>query len=59
MQFTPVEPQSIIEEHLQKNLTALIFAGMGLGKTAAVLSHLNDLFLSAQATAALIVAPRD
>lgn len=57
MIFKPVEPQEIIRRHLERCPNALIYCGMGMGKTAAVLSHLNDLFLSAQATAALIVAP--
>lgn len=57
MIFSPVEPQRIIIDHLQKVDHALLFVGMGIGKTAAVLSHLNDMFLSAEAVAALIVAP--
>jgi len=55
--FTPVEPQRLIDEHLQECKDALLFVGMGIGKTAAVLNRLNDLFLSCEATAALVVAP--
>lgn len=54
---TLVTPQLIIRDHLRKNHDALLFVGMGVGKTAAVLHHLSELFLSADATAALIVAP--
>lgn len=57
MKFTPVEPQVLIDEHLQECKDALLFVGMGIGKTAAVLNRLNELFLSAESFAALIVAP--
>jgi len=55
--FVPVEPQRIIERHLQRCPRALLYVGLGIGKTAAVLQHLNELFLSGDAVAALIVAP--
>ncbi len=54
---TLVTPQLIICDHLRRNHDALLFCGMGLGKTAAVLHHLSELFLNAEATAALIIAP--
>jgi len=54
---TLVTPQLLIRDHLRKNHDALLFVGMGVGKTAAVLHHLSELFLNAEATAALIVAP--
>lgn len=57
MLFTPAEPQQIIDSHLQENPDALLFVGMGIGKSAACLHRLNDLFLSAEATAALVIAP--
>lgn len=57
MKLELVEPQVIIDEHLQECPDALLFCGMGLGKTAAVLHRLNDLFLSCESTAALIIAP--
>ncbi len=57
MIFDPVEPQRLITDHLAENKDALLYVGMGIGKTAAVLSHLNELFLSGEAVAALIVAP--
>ena len=55
--FTPVEPQKLIIKHLEKCNDALVLVGMGIGKTASVLYHLNELFLSGEATAALVIAP--
>lgn len=55
--FTPVEPQRIMIDHMSRCSDVLGFVGMGIGKTAAVLHHLNELFLSGEATAALVVAP--
>jgi len=55
--FTPVEPQRLIIEHLERCHDALVFVGMGVGKTASVLQRLSDMFLSAEAIGALIVAP--
>lgn len=57
MQRVLVTPQHIICDHLRKHDDALVFVGMGIGKTAAVLHHLAELFFSAEATAALVVAP--
>ncbi len=57
MQFCPLEPQTLIIQHLRRCPNALVFAAMGISKTAAVLQHLCDLFLSGEAIAALIVAP--
>lgn len=57
MTFTPVEPQRIFIEHLRRAPLALGYLGMSLGKTAACLQHLSDLFLSGDAVAALIVGP--
>lgn len=57
MIFTPAEPQLIIDQHLQECRDALLFVGMGIGKSAACLGRLNELFLSAEATAALVIAP--
>lgn len=56
-QFIPVAPQKIIIEHLARHNDALVFVGMGIGKTASVLYHLNELFLSGESVGALIVAP--
>jgi hypothetical protein len=57
MQFNPVEPQRIFIEHMAKHKDVLGFIGMGVGKTASCLAHLNELFLSGEATAALVIAP--
>jgi len=57
MHFTPVEPQRLIIKHLEKCNDALVLVGMGIGKSASILYHLNDLFLSGAAVGALIVAP--
>lgn len=57
MLFNPVEPQKIFLSRLEEQSRTLGYIGMGVGKSAAVLQHLCDLFLSAEATAALIVGP--
>lgn len=57
MLFRPEPPQALIYEHLQEQDNALLFVGMGIGKTAACLYTLNELLLSADASAALIIAP--
>lgn len=57
MNFTLDEPQTIIDEHLQECPDALLFVGMGVGKTAACLHRLNDLFLGCESMGALIIAP--
>lgn len=55
--FIPVEPQRIFIDHLAEQPNALGYLGMGIGKTAAVLHHLNELFQSGDAFGALIIAP--
>jgi hypothetical protein len=57
MHFVPVEPQRLIIEHLERCKDALVLVGMGVGKTAAVLHRLNEMFLSCEAVGALVVAP--
>jgi len=57
MIFTPAEPQQIIKDHLLTTQDALLFVGMGIGKSAACLDTLNELFSTAAAFGALIVAP--
>lgn len=57
MQRALVTPQVIICDHLRKHNDALVFVGMGVGKTASVLHHLSELFLSGEAVAALVIAP--
>lgn len=57
MIYTPAEPQEIIKEHLLDSVDALLFVGMGIGKSAACLDALATLFRNADAFGALIVAP--
>jgi len=57
MKFTPAEPQVMIRHHLMNNKDALLFVGMGIGKSAACLDTLSELFITGDAFAALIVAP--
>jgi len=57
VKYTPAEPQSLIKEHLLESKDALLFVGMGIGKTAACLYALNTLFRDASAYGALVVAP--
>lgn len=57
MTFTPVEPQRIFLSRLAQQKRTLGYLGMGLGKSAACLQHLSDLFLAGDAVAALVVAP--
>lgn len=57
MTFTPAEPQQIMIDHLRKVSNALCFVGLGIGKTAAILYRLNEMFLSGESVAALVIAP--
>ncbi len=57
MIFEPVKSQQLITSHLEQVDDALLFVGMGIGKTAATLDHLNTLFRNCSAVSALIVAP--
>lgn len=57
MKYTPAEPQEIIKEHLLESRDALLFVGMGIGKSAACLDSLNTLFNEGSAYGALVVAP--
>ena len=57
MNFTPAEPQALIDQHLQVCKDALVLVGMGIGKSAACLNRLNDLFQTGESVAALIIAP--
>lgn len=57
MKYTPLPHQGPAENHLKTHLEALLFAGMGLGKTAAVLSATDYLFADGDMTGLLIVAP--
>lgn len=55
--FVPDEAQKIMHRHLQRCDDALCFVGVGIGKTAVCLLRLNELFLSLESTAALVIAP--
>ena len=57
MLFEPDEPQQIFLRHLRNSTETLGYVGMGIGKTATCLQHLNELFLEGEAVAALVVAP--
>lgn len=57
MDFVPVEPQQNIIDHLRRVNNALVFVGMGIGKSAAVLHRLNELFLNGDSIGALVIAP--
>lgn len=55
--FTPLPQQELVFEHILEHRIAAIFAGMGLGKTAATLAALSWLMRNGEIRAALIVAP--
>lgn len=57
MIYEPVTPQVMIDEHLQECENALLYVGTGIGKTAACLSRISELLLSAEVRSVLIVAP--
>lgn len=57
MQLNLERPQELIIEHLRKVPNALVFAGMGISKTAACLYRVTELLLDGEISAALIVAP--
>lgn len=55
--FELLRPQEIIVDHLRNVPNALVFAGMGISKTAACLYRLTEMLLDGAAVAALVVAP--
>lgn len=57
MIFLPDEPQRRIRDHLFRCPRALLFVGMGLGKTAAVLATLKEMIEEGMICGALIIAP--
>lgn len=57
MELELLPPQRIIIDHLRKVDNALVFAGMGISKTASCLFRLTELLLEGEAIGALIVAP--
>jgi len=57
MIYTPTEAQSLMTSHLLAHPVAALFAGMGLGKTAATLDAANTLITDMDIDAALVIAP--
>ncbi|MDB9741472.1 DEAD/DEAH box helicase [Akkermansiaceae bacterium] len=55
--FKPLEHQHLAVDHLRNNDIALLFAGMGLGKTAATLEAFSRRFIDCDSRGLLIVAP--
>tara|TARA_R110000796_G_scaffold17656_2_gene54185 strand:+ start:737 stop:2212 length:1476 start_codon:yes stop_codon:yes gene_type:complete len=57
LDFIPEDYQVAGREHLLSNREAALFTGMGLGKSATVLSALDARFIDGDCKGALIVAP--
>lgn len=57
MKFIPTEAQRRITSHLLAHPIAAVFAGMGLGKTAATLDAIDTLITDLRIDGALIIAP--
>ncbi len=57
MKFLPDTPQVMIRDHLLVHLAALLFVGMGLGKTAAVLAAICEMLQEGMIRGVLVVAP--
>lgn len=57
MKYVAEEPQQRIDAHLQQCKSALILVGMGVGKTAAILTRLSEMIQNAEVSAALVIAP--
>lgn len=58
MKFTPDEAQRLMHAHLLRCPDALLFVGMGVGKTAGCLHTLSEMLLDGDIRGALIVAPK-
>lgn len=57
MHFPSSEPQDRLTEFLVNRSVAYACVGMGIGKSAAVLAALDQLFCNLECTGALIIAP--
>ena len=57
MHFTPQKHQELATAHLVENNEAALFAGMGLGKTAATLAAIVEKILAGDTKGVLIVSP--
>jgi len=58
MKFNPLVHQQLGFDHLTNNDRALLFAGMGLGKTATVLYSVDELICTGAMKGLLVVAPK-
>lgn len=57
MIYTAEPPQKLIRGHLMSSELAMLFVGMGLGKTAACLDVISELLLDIDSIGVLIIAP--
>lgn len=57
MIFDPSEPQRLIQQHLRTHEKALLYVGMGIGKTGACLAEVSAKLLEADIKAVLVIAP--
>ena len=55
--FMPEQPQVLMQQHLMNTPRALCYVGMGIGKTAACLSTICEMFLEGMISGVLVVAP--
>lgn len=57
--FKPLEHQWMIIDHVVARKRSMVQAGMGLGKTGALLYSMNELFFLGAITGVLILAPKN
>jgi hypothetical protein len=57
IEYHPLPQQRLITQHILNNPEAAIFAGMGLGKTAATIDAIATLIADGDVNSVLIVAP--
>lgn len=57
MRYSPSEPQRLARSHLLAHPDTFLLMGMGLGKTATIIDHLDTLLLTGEARAMLVIAP--
>jgi len=58
IKYIPSDPQWFIQDHLKHNANALLCVGCGLGKTAASLDAVNQLYEDGATKGILVVAPK-
>jgi len=56
MHYSPSEPQRLARSHLLAHPDTFLLMGMGLGKTATIIDHLDTLLLTGEARAMLVLA---